>query len=67
MSMLLTFLLDVISTDTLVVLRVNGKLVGSCNVYDFPSRHDLNQYYGNKVIEVKAIDKMKIEVYLEEK
>lgn len=65
MSMLLTFLLDVISTDTLVVLRVNGKLVGSCNVYDFPSRHDLNQYYGNKVIEVKAINKMKIEVYLE--
>lgn len=65
--MLLTYLLDIISTDTMIILRVDGKLVGSCNVYDFTSRHNLNQYYGNKVIEVKAIDKMKIEVDLEEK
>ena len=65
MDMLLTYLLDIINTDTMVVIRVDGKLVGGCNVYDFPSRHDLNQYYGNKVIEVKAIDKMKIEVELE--
>ena len=65
--MLLTYLLDIINADTMVVLSVNRKLIGTCNVYDFPSRHDLNQYYGNKVIEVKAIDKMKMEVELEEK
>lgn len=65
--MVLTYLLDIINSDTLVVLRVDEKLIGGCRVYDFPSRHDLNQYYGNKVVEVKAIDKMKIEVNLEEK
>lgn len=62
--MLLTNLLDVLNSDTKVILYVEGKRVGMCCVYDFPSRHNLNEYYGNEVEEVKPIGDLKVAVYL---
>lgn len=45
--MLLTNLLDIVSSDTNIILYLDGKRIGMCKVYDFPSRHELNQYYIN--------------------
>ena len=65
--MLLTYLLDIIHSDTKIVLYLNGKKVGSCRVYEFPDRHNLNEYYGYTVIEVKPVCLLEVEVYLKGK
>lgn len=62
--MLLTDLLDIVSSDTNIILYLDGKRIGMCKVYNFPSRHELNQYYGNKVKEVMPVDILKLEIYL---
>lgn len=65
--MLLTRLLDVIHADTKVVLYLDGEKIGSCRVYEFPDKHDLNEYYGHTVVEVKPVCLLELEVYLKEK
>ena len=62
--MLLTNLLDIVNSDTNIILYLEGKRIGMCQVYDFPSRHNLNECYGNIVEEVKPIGNLKLEVYL---
>lgn len=62
--MFLINLLNIINSDTKIILYLGGKRIGICQVYDFPSRHNLNEYYGNIVEEVKPIGNLKLEVYL---
>lgn len=64
----LTQVLDYIHSDTLITLYLSGKIIGTdVPVYAFPSRHDLNEYYGNEVLEIRAIDKDKMTIYIAEK
>ena len=62
--MFLINLLDIVNSDTKIILYFEGKRIGICQVYDFPSRHNLNEYYENIVKEVKPIGNLKLEVYL---
>lgn len=62
--MFLINLLNIINSDTKIILYFEGERIGICQVYDFPSRHNLNEYYGNIVEEIKPIGNLKLEVYL---
>lgn len=61
----LTFVLDTIDGDTNIILTLNGDIVGKAKLYDFPDRHDLNIYYGHKVVLVKAISEDNMWIVLE--
>lgn len=62
--MFLINLLDIVNSNTNIILYLEGKRIGICHVCDFPSRHNLNEYYGNIVEEVKSIGNLKLEIYL---
>lgn len=58
-------LIDCIDCDTEVALYIgHTKLCDSLRVYDFPARHDANEYYGNKVDYFKATESGKMDIYL---
>lgn len=62
--MFLINLLNIINSDTKIILYFEGEQVGICCVYDFESRHEFNSYYGHIVKEVKPIGNLKLEIYL---
>lgn len=66
MKLTLTDVLDYFDSLTKVKLYVNQKEVknGTENIYSYPDRHDLNQFYGCEVEEMKPIGEKLIEIYV---
>ena len=62
-----TTALDYLNGDSLITLYLNNKIVAvDVPPYAFPDRHDLNIYYSNEVLEIKAISKDRFGVYLKD-
>lgn len=66
MKLTLTEVLDYFDSLTKVKLYVNRKEVknGTENIYSYPDRHDLNQFYGCEIEEIKPIGDKLIEIYI---
>ena len=57
--------LDYLNGESLITIYINNKIVvADVPPYAFPDRHDINIYYNNEVLEIRAISKDRFGVYL---